>query len=97
MPTSRTSGTPFRNLGMTEHQLDEIRRTGREGDRVEIRAPEAGFVLARNITLGERFERGTELYRIADLSKVWIVADTYETEASLFKPGMQVRVFVPGI
>jgi membrane fusion protein, copper/silver efflux system len=82
----------LRNLGMGDHQLDEIMRTRQGGDHVEIRAPEAGFILLRNLTLGERFQRGTELYRIADLSKVWIVVSTYETEASSFKPGMPVRV-----
>ncbi len=87
----------LRNLGMTDHQLDEIMRTRKGGDQVEIRAPEAGFILIRNLTLGERFQRGTELYRIADLSKVWIVVDTFETEASYFKPGLLVRVASPNL
>ncbi len=85
----------LRNLGMTEHQMDDIQRTRQPAENIEIRAPEAGFILAKNLTLGERFLRGTELYRIADLSQVWIVAETYETEASSFKPGTQVRVAAP--
>ena len=87
----------LRNLGMTEHQLDEIMRTRRGGDQVEIRAPAAGFVLTRNLTLGERFQRGTELYRIADLSKVWILVDTFEREAYSFKTGTSVRVTAPNL
>ena len=77
----------LRNLGMTEHQLDEIMRTRQGGEHVEIRAPAAGFILTRNLTQGERFERGNELYRIADLSKVWILVDIFENEASSFSPG----------
>jgi len=87
----------LRNLGMTEHQLDEIKRTRKGGDLVEIRAPEAGFILFRNLSLGERFQRGTELFRIADLTRVWIIVDTFETEASSFKPGQTVRVTVPNL
>jgi membrane fusion protein, copper/silver efflux system len=87
----------LRNLGMTEYQLDEILRTRQGGDQVEIRAPAAGFILTRNLTPGERFQRGTELYRIADLSKVWIWAATYETEAAFFKPGMSVQVSGPNL
>ena len=87
----------LRNLGMTEHQLDEIMRTRKGGDQVEIRAPAAGFVLTRNLTLGERFQRGTELYRIADLSKVWILVDTFEREAYSFKTGTSVRVTAPNL
>jgi Cu(I)/Ag(I) efflux system membrane fusion protein len=84
----------LRNLGMTEHQLDEIMRSRQGGDHVEIRAPEAGFLLTRNITLGERFQRGTELYRIADLSKVWILADIFGNEAQYIQPGSEARVSV---
>ncbi len=87
----------LRNLGMTEHQLDEIMRTRQSADNIEIRAPAAGFILSRNLFPGQRFEKGTELYRIADLSQVWIVAETFETEAASFKPGMQGRVFAPNL
>ncbi|MDH4267106.1 MAG: efflux RND transporter periplasmic adaptor subunit, partial [Deltaproteobacteria bacterium] len=87
----------LRNLGMTEYQLDEILRTRKEGDQVEIRAPAAGFILSRNLSADERFQKGTELYRIADLSKVWILVSTYESEASFFKPGMTAQVWAPNL
>jgi membrane fusion protein, copper/silver efflux system len=85
----------LRNLGMTEYQLDEIRRNRQGGEQVEIRAPEAGFILARNLTLGERFQRGAELYRIADLSRVWVLADVFENESQYFRPGTLVTVIHP--
>jgi Cu(I)/Ag(I) efflux system membrane fusion protein len=47
----------LRNMGMTEHQMDEIQRTRQPAENIEIRAPEAGFILTRNITLGQRFDR----------------------------------------
>ena len=52
----------------------------------------AGLVLARNVYPKFRFDRNTELYRIADLRRVWILADVYENEAVYFKPGIQARV-----
>jgi Cu(I)/Ag(I) efflux system membrane fusion protein len=82
----------LRNLGMSEHQLDEIRQSRQGGEHVEIRAPEAGFVQTRNLTYGERFQRGTELYRIADLKHVWILADIFENEEQFFMPGAVARV-----
>jgi len=85
----------LRNLGMTEYQLDEIMRTRRGVDNIEIRAPAAGFILARNLSPGQRFEKGTELYRIGDLSKVWIVADIFENEAQYLQPGKTVKVSLP--
>jgi membrane fusion protein, copper/silver efflux system len=87
----------LRNLGMTEHQLDEIMHTHKGGEQVEIRAPAAGFILTRNLTLGQRFERGSELYRIVNLSKVWIVASTFDTEAHSLHPGTPVQVSCPNL
>ena len=85
----------LRNLGMSEHQIDELKRTRQGTDEIEIRAPEAGFIIARNISLGQRFERGTELYRIADLSRVWILVDVFENESEYFRPGASARVMLP--
>ena len=85
----------LRNLGMTEHQLDEIMRTQQGADNIDIRAPAAGFILARNLSPGQRFEKGTELYRIVDLSKVWIVADMFENEGQYLPQGRSVKVSLP--
>ena len=38
---------------------------------------------------------GSELYRIADLSKVWVLADTFRDEATVLSPGMEVKVLHP--
>ncbi len=44
------------------------------------RPPATGFILARNVSPGESIEKGKELYRIADLGRVWILADVFENE-----------------
>jgi Cu(I)/Ag(I) efflux system membrane fusion protein len=83
------------NFGMSPYQVDEMERTRTIPDFIEIRAPIGGFILYRNVSTGLRFDRGTEFFRIADLSRVWILADIFETEASYFKPGMRVRMELP--
>ena len=83
------------NFGMSPYQVEEMERTRKIPDVVEIRAPIAGFILYRNVSPGLRFDRGTEFFRIADLSRVWILADIFETEASYFKPGMRVKMELP--
>ncbi|MRR57533.1 MAG: efflux RND transporter periplasmic adaptor subunit [Deltaproteobacteria bacterium] len=80
----------LRNLGMTESQIDEIGRTRRITQDIEIRSPAQGFLLARNVSLDQRFEKGDELFRIADLRRVWILLDTYENESRYFRPGQQI-------
>lgn len=82
-------------LGMGVTQLKEVARTRQITRNIELRAPVAGVVLVRNAFLGLRFERNTELFRIADLSRVWVLADVFENEAQRFRPGMVAHVIVP--
>ena len=79
-------------IGMPETQIKELERTRKPAQEIEVRAPVAGLVLSRNVYPKFRFDRNTELYRIADLRRVWILADVYENEAVYFKPGIQARV-----
>ena len=79
-------------IGMPETQIQELERTRKPAQEIEVRAPVAGLVLSRNVYPKFRFDRNTELYRIADLRRVWILADVYENEAVYFKPGIQARV-----
>jgi len=84
------------SLGMSEAQLAEMKRTRQPARQIEIRAPATGLVVARSAAPGLRFDRSTELYRIADLSKVWIVADLFENEAQYFRPGVTARLTLSG-
>ena len=52
-------------------------------------------MLARNVSPGLKFDRGAEWYRIADLSRIWILADVFENEAQYFRPGVRARASLP--
>jgi RND family efflux transporter MFP subunit len=83
------------NYGMSQYQLEEMERTRKIPEVMEIRAPISGFILSRNVSPGLRFDRGVEFFRIADLSRVWINVDVFENEASFFKPGLRVKMELP--
>ncbi|MEW5745477.1 MAG: efflux RND transporter periplasmic adaptor subunit [Nitrospirota bacterium] len=85
----------LKNFGMSEMQIQEMIRTRKFTEDVYIVSPADGFIVTRNISDGQRFEKGTELFKIADLSRVWILADIYENEAHFLKPGMTVRASLP--
>ncbi len=85
----------LRNLGMGNLQIEEMIRRRKYIENVDIVSPADGFILSRNISQGLRFDKGRELYRIADLSRVWILADVFEYEAQFFKAGAMARVFLP--
>jgi len=82
----------LRGLGMGDVQIEEIGRTRQITQDIWMISPANGFVIARNISPGQRFLKGTELFQIADLSRVWILTDTYENEAQYLKPGNMVNV-----
>jgi Cu(I)/Ag(I) efflux system membrane fusion protein len=86
----------LRGMGMSLHQIEEMRRKREVPLLIDILSPADGVVLARNVTLGQKFDKGAEWFRIADLEKVWIVADLLEGDAPLARPGMTARVTVPG-
>jgi YHS domain-containing protein/multidrug efflux pump subunit AcrA (membrane-fusion protein) len=83
------------NLGLTENQLNELLRTGSYVSYVEIRSPVTGLVVARNTSPRQRVDKGTELFKVADLRRIWIVADIFTTEADYIRPGMRARVSLP--
>lgn len=85
----------LKNLGMGEPQVQEMIRTHRFTENFQIFAPGSGFITFRNLSEGQRFERGAELYRIADLSRVWVVADLFEKDAPSIEPGSEARVRLP--
>jgi Cu(I)/Ag(I) efflux system membrane fusion protein len=86
----------LQDLGMSEVQIAEIRRTRELPKILTVHSPADGVVLARNISVGQRFERGMDWYRIADLTHVWIQAEVIGTDAEYVRPGMRVKVSVPG-
>lgn len=83
------------NAGLREEQLEELARTGQYQTQVEIRSPVRGFVLSRNVTPRQKSEKGAELFSVADLTRVWVLADVFEREASFVRPGTAARVTIP--
>jgi RND family efflux transporter MFP subunit len=79
----------LRNLGMSDAQLDEITRTRKLPEDIYVVAPTDGFILSRRISPGMRFERESDLYTIANLSHVWIVAEVFGQDAEAFHPGAE--------
>jgi Cu(I)/Ag(I) efflux system membrane fusion protein len=91
----RQYGDSLRNLGMGEEQIEEIGRVRQFTDKIEMTSPTNGVIISRNIYVGQRFEEGTEFYKIADLRHVWILADVFENEAEYFKRGLKAKVTLP--
>jgi membrane fusion protein, copper/silver efflux system len=83
-------------IGMSPGQVEEIKRTRLVPPSIRVASPADGFVIARHVSVGERVASGDELYRVADLSRVWVVAEAFGADADLVAPGATARVSVPG-
>ena len=82
----------LRNLGMGDAQIKRMAESAQLPESIDVVAPTDGFILARNITPGQHFERNMEFYRVADLSRVWVVAEIYQQEAPYLRPGSMAQV-----
>jgi hypothetical protein len=82
----------LRNLGMSEFQIHQMSEDCQFPSSVDVVSPVTGFIVARNVTPGQHFDRSMEFYRIADLSRVWIVAEVFDSEAQNVHPETVARV-----
>lgn len=87
----------LRNLGVGDPQLQELRQTRRQTDNIYVFAPCDGVVVLRNLSLGQRFSKGEELLRIADLGRVWVLADVFGAEVGQVVAGQPGTIIAQGV
>jgi multidrug efflux pump subunit AcrA (membrane-fusion protein) len=82
----------LRNVGVSESQIAALQKTRQARQVIEVESPRDGFVVSKNALEGQMVERGTNLYRIADLATVWVFADIYESDLPFLKVGQAATV-----
>ena len=87
----------LRRLGIDEAQVETIAKQTEPLERLAITAPASGTVLMKNITEGAYVKRGETLYRIADLSSVWVELQAYETDLPQIETGQMVMIEPGGL
>jgi RND family efflux transporter MFP subunit len=82
----------LRTLGVSNSQLREMATRREVVPDIRVESPVDGVVLKRSVSPGLRFDRGFEFYRIADLNRVWILADVYRHQLPLIRRGASARI-----
>ncbi|WP_416366572.1 efflux RND transporter periplasmic adaptor subunit [Sphingomonas aurantiaca] len=77
---------------LAQQQLSATGGSGGALNRVAIRSPLSGQIIARSATLGQTVAADGELYRVANLSRVTIAASLSPADAGKVKPGTRVEV-----
>jgi len=78
-------------LGMTEQQIESLRQSRKPQSRIRIKSPQSGTVIEKTAVEGDYVKTGQKLYRIADLSSVWLMLDLFPDDAAAVRFGQQVE------
>ncbi|MEX2282273.1 MAG: efflux RND transporter periplasmic adaptor subunit [Gemmatimonadota bacterium] len=81
---------------VSEAQIDEIIRTGKARRTVTVFSPSSGVVLEKNVVAGQSVQPGDVLYRVGDLSRVWVEAQVREADAASIATGVRATIELPG-
>ena len=82
----------LRLLGLVAEQIAGIEKRGKPSDHITIYAPIGGIVVHKNAQQGMYVKTGTRIYTIADLSKVWVKLEAYESDLVWLRYGQKVSL-----
>lgn len=84
---------------ITPQQIENLEKSGEIKKTMVIYAPVDGFVIEKMAFKGMSLMPGTALYKIGDLSTIWVIADIYEYELPFIKNGDKAQItlaYFPG-
>lgn len=84
-----------RRLAYWDVPRSEIARVERGDDvlrTLTLRSPASGYVIEKNVLAGQRVMAGEQLYRVADLSAVWVEGEVFERDLATVRLGQEVQV-----
>ena len=95
-PRGRVVGARRRleNLQVPAEAIEEIKKSRRVPDAITWLAPQDGIITERNAVDGQAFKAGDVLFRLADHSNLWVMADVAEGDIGVVRPGQAVTVRV---
>lgn len=82
----------LRNFDISEEQIAELQRTRKVKRTLQVTSPRDGVVVEKMAVEGQMADAGMKLYRIADLSLVWVQSQIYENDLGLIKLGQEAQV-----
>ncbi len=80
----------LKNWKLTDSQIEQILNSETSKETFDVQADISGFVTKKMVNPGDYVRRGEAIYEIADLSKVWVLFDVYESDMPWVKKGDKV-------
>jgi Cu(I)/Ag(I) efflux system membrane fusion protein len=87
----------LRQWKVTDDQIEKVVNSGVVWNEFEVVSNTSGTVIARLVSVGDHVAEGSELFKIADLSKVWVMFDAYESDLPFLNIGEKVTFSLQAI
>jgi Cu(I)/Ag(I) efflux system membrane fusion protein len=91
LATLEASRDKLQLLGLTRAQIDNIESAGEPVTHITVYSPMGGIVIHKHATEGMYVNTGTPIYTLADLSRLWIMLDAYESDLPWIRYGQEVE------
>jgi membrane fusion protein, copper/silver efflux system len=82
--------------GMTQLQIEKLSKSKQVENRITYVAPAGGTIAEINVTEGQYVNEGSSLYKLENISQLWLEAELYPNEIKFIKRGDRVKVSVSG-
>jgi Cu(I)/Ag(I) efflux system membrane fusion protein len=79
----------LRALDVPAGEIARLQKTGRATRRISVLAPANGVVTEKTAVLGAHVDAGAPLYKTADLSTIWLIAEVQEQDLGLIRVGQR--------
>lgn len=87
----------LREFGMTDEQITELENAGKAQSRLTIYAPQGGTVIEKLAVEGKYVKAGDPIYRIAELSTVWLILRLFPEDATRIRFGQRVEAVIQSL
>ena len=74
-------------LGVSDKQIESLGTQAQAKPLIQVESPASGIILTRSVNTGEVVMTGKELFRVADLSSVWVMGQIYEKDFAAVRVG----------
>lgn len=85
------------NWEITEEQINQIESSKKVMNEIDIVSKVDGYVINKMIEIGSHVQQGSTMFKLADLSKVWIMFDAYESDVASINVGDEVLFTVEAL
>ena len=95
----RDAKTRLEYFDIPDNEIRELETSGKVKKTLTLHAPNTGIVIHKNIVEGQMVKAGSDLFRIADLSKIWVMGKVYEYDLPYVKEGqvaLMTLSYLPG-